>query len=100
MRKKISYVLKKIFNLKISKKLILVLGIIAVFVSVPTTLFLTGNFGNPKSAAYFVNSIWPHIDSWWNEKSTQNARKNFLSNYCVSSRKNLNKFQKIFSDIK
>ena len=55
---------------------------------------------NPKSAAYFVNSIWPHIDSWWNEKSTQNARKNFLSNYCVSSRKNLNEFQKIFSDIK
>ena len=42
---------------------------------------------NPKSAAYFVNSIWPHIDSWWNEKSTQNARKNFLSNYCVFKEK-------------
>jgi len=38
--------------LKISKKLILVLGIIAVVVSVPTSLFLTGNFGNPKTAAY------------------------------------------------
>ena len=38
--------------MKISKKLILVLGIIAVVVSVPTSLFLTGNFGNPKTAAY------------------------------------------------
>ncbi len=38
--------------MKISKKLILVLGIIAVFISVPATIFLTGNIGNPKSIAY------------------------------------------------
>ena len=38
--------------MKVSKKLFLVLGIIALVVSVPTTLFLTGNFENPKSAAY------------------------------------------------
>ena len=38
--------------MKISKKLILVFGIIAVVFSVPATIFLTGNIGNPKSVAY------------------------------------------------
>ena len=38
--------------MKISRKLILVLGIIAVVISVPSTIFLTGNIRNPKSVAY------------------------------------------------
>jgi len=38
--------------LKISKKLILVFGLLAVIISVPSALLLTGRIGNPKSAAY------------------------------------------------
>ena len=38
--------------MKIRKKLILLLGIIAVVISVPSTIYLKGNFANPKSVAY------------------------------------------------
>ena len=38
--------------MKISKKLILVFGLLAAVISVPNILLLTGNIGNTKSAAY------------------------------------------------
>ena len=38
--------------MKIGKKLVFVLGIIAVIISVPSTIFLTRNIENPKSVAY------------------------------------------------
>ncbi len=38
--------------MNISKKLILVFGLLAAVISVPSVFLLTGNIGNPKSAAY------------------------------------------------
>ena len=38
--------------MKISKKLILVFGLLSAVISVPSALYLTGNIGNAKSAAY------------------------------------------------
>ena len=43
---------KYLLNLKISKKIILIFGLLAAVISVPSALFLTGTFGNAKSAAY------------------------------------------------
>ena len=39
-------------KLKITKKLILIFGLLAAVISVPSVLLLTGNIGNSKSAAY------------------------------------------------
>ena len=39
-------------KLKITKKLILIFGLLAAVISVPSLLLLTGNIGNSKSAAY------------------------------------------------
>ena len=38
--------------MKISKKIIFIFGLLAAVISVPSALFLTGNIGNAKSAAY------------------------------------------------
>ena len=38
--------------MKISKKLIVVIGLLAAVISVPSIILLTGNIGNTKSTAY------------------------------------------------
>tara|TARA_B100001057_G_scaffold310659_1_gene310748 strand:- start:5029 stop:6849 length:1821 start_codon:yes stop_codon:yes gene_type:complete len=38
-------------------------------------------FNDMENAADFINSNWSKIDIWWNNKSLQSFRKNFLKEY-------------------
>lgn len=48
-----------------------------------------------KSAANKVNDIWDDVDSWWNQKHVQQARKKFCEIYAKTSDKPLSELKRI-----
>jgi len=43
-------------------------------------------FYNPKSAAKKVNDIWNDVQAWWNQRSIQEARKNWCHQYARTNK--------------
>ena len=39
----------------------------------------------PESVAQKVNEVWSDVDSWWNNETTQCARRHFCNNYAQIS---------------
>ena len=49
------------------------------------------NFGD---AAKFINKTYNNLDSWWNSKNLQKARKLFCNKYCKHSDNPVKDFKK------
>jgi putative transferase (TIGR04331 family) len=54
-----------------------------------------------KQAAKFVTLCWDDVESWWNSRKVQIARKEFCKNYCRIEKKPLQFFKKkLLQDLK
>ena len=42
--------------------------------------------------------IWESIDNWWQDKETQNAKKEFITNYAKTSENLTSEFIRIVKD--
>tara|TARA_B110000503_G_scaffold137619_1_gene222167 strand:- start:944 stop:2740 length:1797 start_codon:yes stop_codon:yes gene_type:complete len=50
-------------------------------------------FDNYLNAAKFINNNWDNIDNWWKSKDIQNARKDFVKNFCKENHFIINSIQ-------
>ena len=54
---------------------------------------------SPESAARHLNSIWPDIDSWWENSRTREAVSEFANRYCRSNRNWRSEWVELFSSV-
>lgn len=55
-------------------------------------------FLNMNDAIIFINKNWGNIDTWWNDKQTQEQIKIFCNKYAIKKENKINYFKKIILD--